>query len=292
MYKIKVGNYVNFDVQGEVAFGSRVVIRDFSEIVVPKGSLLRLNRDVFLGKFVEVGATNIFIDNNTSVQNGTILLGEIAIGKNCLLASNIYISSGKHNFRLEPELLIKDQDRLASPQKNNITIEDDVWIGRNVVIINGVTIGKGAIIGANAFINKDVEPYSVVSGVPQKIISYRLEFQKNMPTLLEGENQAHYPYFYSGIDYSIETIKQYKLPVLEDEIFCLVVKNEKNCQHIILEFELEEENRVEYNGTICNVNKDSTIAQFMVNNEIKNQYKFYMKNSHGTVKIKRVYFND
>jgi len=288
-----VGNYVNFDVQGEVVFGSQVVIRGFSEIVVPKGCSLRLNRNVFLGKFVELGAKNIFIDNNTSIQNGSILLGEISIGKNCLLASNIYMSSGKHNFRLQPELLIKDQDRLALPQENNkITIEDDVWVGRNVFIMNGVTIGKGAILGANAFISKDIDPYSVVGGIPQKIISYRLEFEKNMPTYLEGMNQAYYPYLYCGIDYSIETIKKHKLPILEDKNFCIVVKNQKGFQHIVLEFELEEENTIEYDGSICKINKDSNIAQFAIKSEIKNRYNFYIKNIYGSVKIKKVYFND
>lgn len=52
-------------------------------------------------------------------------------------------------------------------------IGHDVWIGSDVIIVGGVTIGNGAIIGAGAVVTKDVEPYSVVGGVPAKIIRYR-----------------------------------------------------------------------------------------------------------------------
>lgn len=47
----------------------------------------------------------------------------------------------------------------------------NVWIGNNVVILSGVTIGEGAIIGANAVVTKDIKPYTVVAGVPAKVIS-------------------------------------------------------------------------------------------------------------------------
>jgi maltose O-acetyltransferase len=52
-------------------------------------------------------------------------------------------------------------------------IEDDVWIGRNAVILPGVTIGRGSIVGAGAIVNKDVIPYSIVGGVPARLIKMR-----------------------------------------------------------------------------------------------------------------------
>ena len=54
-----------------------------------------------------------------------------------------------------------------------IKIGNDVWIGANAVILDGVAIGDGAIIGAGAVVNKDVPPYAIVGGVPAKIIRYR-----------------------------------------------------------------------------------------------------------------------
>lgn len=52
-------------------------------------------------------------------------------------------------------------------------IDDDVWIGTRAIIMPGVTIGKGAIIGAGAVVTKDVPPYAIVVGAPAKIIKYR-----------------------------------------------------------------------------------------------------------------------
>lgn len=57
--------------------------------------------------------------------------------------------------------------------KEKVTIKNDVWIGRRVVIMPGVTIGNGVIVGACAVVTKDVPDYAVVAGVPAKIIKYR-----------------------------------------------------------------------------------------------------------------------
>ena len=57
--------------------------------------------------------------------------------------------------------------------KGPIVVNDDVWIGHGAIILSGVTIGQGAVIAAGAVVTKDVEPYSIVGGVPAKLISYR-----------------------------------------------------------------------------------------------------------------------
>nr|WP_143033346.1 DapH/DapD/GlmU-related protein [Prevotellamassilia timonensis] len=56
-----------------------------------------------------------------------------------------------------------------------VIIEDDCWIGFNVIILPGVTIGKGSIIGAGAVVTKSIPPYSVAGGVPAKVIKSRLK---------------------------------------------------------------------------------------------------------------------
>lgn len=72
-----------------------------------------------------------------------------------------------------------------SPLRDNreIVIGNDVWIGANVILLPGVTIGDGAVIAAGAVVTKDVEPYAVVGGVPAKVIKYR--FSKEEIDLLE-----------------------------------------------------------------------------------------------------------
>ena len=63
---------------------------------------------------VEIGPlTKISLGNNTSLQDRCILLGDIEIGKSCLFAPNVFISSGRHYFDLHPEMYIKDQDELV-----------------------------------------------------------------------------------------------------------------------------------------------------------------------------------
>ena len=57
--------------------------------------------------------------------------------------------------------------------KGDIIIDDDVWIGYKATILSGVHIGQGAVVGAGAVVTKDVPPYSVVGGVPAKVLRYR-----------------------------------------------------------------------------------------------------------------------
>jgi acetyltransferase-like isoleucine patch superfamily enzyme len=58
--------------------------------------------------------------------------------------------------------------------KSKVRIEDDVWIGANSIILPGVTIGEGAVIAAGSIVTKDVLPFSIVGGVPAKLIKMRL----------------------------------------------------------------------------------------------------------------------
>ncbi|WP_374754826.1 DapH/DapD/GlmU-related protein [Dyadobacter psychrophilus] len=61
----------------------------------------------------------------------------------------------------------------GSTKPNPVRLEDDVWIGRNVILMPGIVIGKGAIIGAGAVVTKDVPQYAIMGGVPAKLIRYR-----------------------------------------------------------------------------------------------------------------------
>lgn len=77
-----------------------------------------------------------------------------------------YIDKNKNDFA--NTLLPNESDREYA-----VTIGNDVWIGTNVSILEGVSIGDGAVVAAGAVVNKDVEPYSIVGGVPAKHIRYR-----------------------------------------------------------------------------------------------------------------------
>ena len=85
------------------------------------------------------------------------------------IAPNVVIIGANHAFA-DPNKTLKSQGSTSK----GIVIEDDVWIATNSSILDGVTIGKGSVVAAGAVVNKDVPPYSVVGGVPAKILKSRL----------------------------------------------------------------------------------------------------------------------
>lgn len=154
---------------------------------------VKLETNVHLKRNVILSG-NITVGRNSSFNNSCKFFGDIEIGDNCLLAFNVFASSSKHNFKERPSLPINEQDMINKLYKK-IVIEDDCWIGINVAIMQGVTIGKGSIIGSNSVITKDVEPYSVVVGA-SKVISKRLNFMP--PKKIEYDHSDDLPYFYEG----------------------------------------------------------------------------------------------
>jgi carbonic anhydrase/acetyltransferase-like protein (isoleucine patch superfamily) len=143
------------------------------------------------------------IGDGTSIQDRSIFLGEVIVGRYCTVSLNVYMSSGRHYFELLPGELIKDQDRYAlenvahaAGRCRPVLVEDDCWLGFNVVVMPGVRLGKGAVVGANSVVTKDVAPYTVVAGAPAKFIKQRLAF--SAPRQIVHSEPADWPYFYSG----------------------------------------------------------------------------------------------
>lgn len=112
----------------------------------------------------------VAIGNNVIINVGTKIGGQcgVTIGNYVLIGYNVNIVSLDHVYR-NPNIPIFLQGCHGAP----IVIEDDVWIGSNATILPGKTIGKGAVVGANSVVTKDVKPYTVVGGVPAKLIKDR-----------------------------------------------------------------------------------------------------------------------
>ena len=94
--------------------------------------------------------------------------GEIRLGQQVILGPNVLMRASNHRFSRK-DIPICQQGH--TPGK--IIIDDDVWIGANVVLLPNVHIGCGAIVGAGAVVNKDVDSYTIVGGVPAKRIGKR-----------------------------------------------------------------------------------------------------------------------
>lgn len=125
------------------------------------------------GTVIEIGAGgSVVIGRDSHIQGACNLKGFVAdlrIGNQVQIAPQCAFSPYQHTFaeRTQP---IKNQP-LAS--KGPIVIEDDAWLGLGVIVLDGVTIGRGAVIGAGAVVTGDVPPYAIAVGVPARVVGTR-----------------------------------------------------------------------------------------------------------------------
>lgn len=118
----------------------------------------------------------IYIGNGRKVSigrdcqiNENVFIQGCKIGNYVMIAPNVSILSKGHHFeKLSVPMVLQGESEEKLP-----VIEDDVWLGRSVVVMPGVRIGKGSIVGAGAVVVKDVAPYSIVGGVPARLIRVR-----------------------------------------------------------------------------------------------------------------------
>ncbi|WP_068689689.1 acyltransferase [Culturomica massiliensis] len=110
-----------------------------------------------------VGA--VIIGNHSRIGLSNTIIGPVTIGNQVNLAQNIVISGLNHNYRDITQPISK-QGVTTIP----VTIEDDVWIGANAVILAGITIGKHAVVAAGTVVTCNVPPYSVCAGNPGRIV--------------------------------------------------------------------------------------------------------------------------
>ena len=118
------------------------------------------------------GSGTLIIGDNTSVNARTIIAcyGHMTIGRNTMIAPMSYLLDIDHEIA-STELPIALQGYRTAP----VFIGDDVWIGAQTVIVKGVTIGNGAIVGANSFVNRDIPSLVIAAGSPAKVIRSRCQ---------------------------------------------------------------------------------------------------------------------
>lgn len=108
---------------------------------------------------------DVIIGDHTRIGLHNTIIGPVDIGNHVNLAQGITVTALNHNFS-DTNKRIDEQGVSTNP----VTIEDDVWIGANAVILPGVTIGEHCVVAAGAVVTKDVPPHSLVAGVPAKVI--------------------------------------------------------------------------------------------------------------------------
>lgn len=154
---IGIHNQFDSDVLFDASAGGQITIGSRNEIL--RGCLL-----------MTYGG-NIKIGNNCSINPYSIIYGHgkgVKIGDNVLIAGHCMIIPANHIFE-NTSIPIKNQGLTSK----GIIIEDDVWLGGGCKVLDGVIIGKGAVIAAGSVVNKNVDPFTIVAGIPAKRIGLR-----------------------------------------------------------------------------------------------------------------------
>lgn len=137
------------------------------------------------GASLEVDAFDVYAGSRINVNHGAKLsLGSGYMNHECVIDCFSSISIG-HGVVISERVVIRDADNHTiksiaeaenepkSAEKSStapIVIQDHVWIGMNVMVLKGVTIGEGAVVAAGSLVNRDVPPHSLVAGVPAKVM--------------------------------------------------------------------------------------------------------------------------
>lgn len=108
---------------------------------------------------------DIIIGSASRMGIGGVLIGPAEIGNNVQIAQNVIISGLDHKYEDITQTILEQGVSVSK-----IIISDDVWIGANSVITKGISIGKHSVIAASSVVTKDVPEYTVVGGIPAKII--------------------------------------------------------------------------------------------------------------------------
>ncbi|MDB5115738.1 MAG: putative acetyltransferase protein [Mucilaginibacter sp.] len=141
-----------------------------------RGSKLIASEGVTIDSFVKIkfvgGLGNIEIGENSFINSGCVLYSGngIRIGKNVLIAANCTLAPVNHEFKDRSQTIISQRFK---PSKGGIIIEDDVWVGSGVIILDGAIIKKGSVIGAGCIVNMVTEEHGIYTGNPLTLKGYR-----------------------------------------------------------------------------------------------------------------------
>ena len=173
-----------------VIFGTNVVLRHphklylGDNIVVDDNCVLDAkgtdNKGICIGNGVFIGRNSIlsckdgdiFIGDNSNISFNCEIFSAnfVKVGENVQIAAYSYLNGGNHNFE-RTDIPVLMQERSGK----GIMLEDNVWLGANIKILDGVTIGKDTIVGAGAVVIKDLPAFSIAVGVPARVIRKRYE---------------------------------------------------------------------------------------------------------------------
>lgn len=165
--KIQVGRTLTIGDYVEINALSKEGIKIGNNVSIHRNTIIECTGVIRnLGEGLEIG-DNVGIAQNCFIQ----VRGKVIIGNDVIFGPGVSIFSENHNYE-NPDLPVVVQGET----RKGVVIEDGVWIGSQAVVLDGVRIHKNSIVAAGSIVNKDVPAYSIVAGVPAKIIRNRKSY--------------------------------------------------------------------------------------------------------------------
>lgn len=190
-----------------------------------KKAIFRIKR-IMIGKkgvyCSDLGVNNkfakpIFIEEGAVIGNNNyfgpyVMINNAVIGNFCSIAPGVKIGQGQHSIsNVTTYQKISSEVNGHSLNSEPAKLENDIWCGANVVIMQGVVVGNGAVIGANSVVTKDVPPYAIVAGSPARIIRFR--FSNDTIDIIQSSNWFNLP-----LHEAINKVKMLEDYIMEEEI--------------------------------------------------------------------------
>lgn len=155
-----------------ISLGDDVTVNHHTQLYAENSSITVGNK-TYINQQALIFALNgkVSVGENTYINHHSELIAKkskISIGNNVLIGMYSIITTTSHDTSPKAIPIRKQEETYK-----DVTIEDDVWLGARVIVLQGVRIGKGAVVAAGAVVTKDVEPNTVVGGVPAKLIKKR-----------------------------------------------------------------------------------------------------------------------
>jgi acetyltransferase-like isoleucine patch superfamily enzyme len=154
----------------------------FMVMPIKKAMFKKCGKNVIIGRGADMTYRNISIGNDVGIGPNAMFMctrAEIKIGDHVMFGPHVFMITGGHRMDMIGRYMksIRNDEKLPENDQD-IIIEGDNWIGANSIILRGVTIGRGAVVAAGAVVTHDVPRYSVVAGMPAKVIKMRFKIEE------------------------------------------------------------------------------------------------------------------
>lgn len=149
-----------------------------------------MGNNVIITPPCSINPQKCFIYDNVSIGSNAFVSAvnaKFIVKGNCAIAEGLTVHTGNHAQVVG--MFVSDINESNKPKgyDKDVVVEQDVWIGCNVTLLAGVTIGRGGVVAAGAVVNKSTPPYTIVGGVPAKVLKFRFSIDE----ILEHESKLY-----------------------------------------------------------------------------------------------------